>query len=147
MRKAEAAASEEEGYRKALVLVSGSRWAGGSLLLPGTGRDYGGNSGEAPLAEDGVEGVGGGHPEDCLWGHRQDHLSGNTIITIRQFEGGQVLFGKVFRVRILSKLFSLDFNGKGDYCDFYMRQDRIGRQVVKKWKGSSAQLVFLSSLS
>ena len=69
MRKAEAAASEE-GYSKALVLVSGSRWAGGSLLLPGAGRDYDGNSGEAPLVEDGVEGVGGGHPEDCLWGHR-----------------------------------------------------------------------------
>jgi len=58
-------AAVSEGYSKALVLVSG-RWAGGSWLLPGAGRD----DGKAPLGEDGVEGVGGGHPEDCLWGHR-----------------------------------------------------------------------------
>ena len=51
------------------------RWAGGSWL-PGAGRDDG--KSEAPLEEDGVEGVGGGHPEDCLWGHRQDNLPGET---------------------------------------------------------------------
>ena len=58
-------AAVSEGYSKALVLVSG-RWAGGSWL-PGAGRDD--ENSEAPLGEDGVEGVGGGHPEDCLWGH------------------------------------------------------------------------------
>ena len=42
------------------------RGAGGSWL-PGAGRDD--ENSEAPLGEDGVEGVGGGHPEDRLWGH------------------------------------------------------------------------------
>ena len=30
----------------------------------------------------GVEGLGGRHPEDCLWGHRENHMPGRFPVSV-----------------------------------------------------------------
>ena len=52
-----------------------------------------------PPTQNGIESLGGGHPKNRLWCHRQNHLSGKK--TIPFFAGDAV--------KLISKAFSYNF--------------------------------------